>query len=37
MNRMDAGRLPKAILQYWPWGRRSVGCPMKRWRENPSL
>jgi hypothetical protein len=31
INRMDRRRIPKQILQYVPWGRRSIECPAKRW------
>jgi hypothetical protein len=34
VNRMNAGRFPKAILRYRPKGKRSIGRQMKRWREN---
>jgi hypothetical protein len=34
VNRMDAGRIPKAVLRYRPEGKRSIGRPVKRWREN---
>jgi hypothetical protein len=34
VNRMDTGRFPKAILRYRPKGKRSIGRPMKRRREN---
>jgi len=30
VNRMDAGRFPKAILRYRPQGKRSIGRSMKR-------
>jgi hypothetical protein len=35
MNRIDAGRFPKAVLWCQPQGRRSIGSLIKRWRENP--
>jgi hypothetical protein len=34
VNKMNAGRFPKAILRYRPKRKRSVECPMKRWKEN---
>jgi hypothetical protein len=34
VNRMSAGRFPKAILRYRSKGKRSIGNPMKRLREN---
>jgi hypothetical protein len=34
VNRMNTGRFLKAILRYRPMGKRSIGHPMKRWREN---
>jgi hypothetical protein len=34
---MTIGRYPKAILQYQPQGKRSVGHLMKGWREIPRL
>jgi hypothetical protein len=34
VNKMDAGRFPKAIFRYRPKGKRSIWRPMKRWREN---
>jgi hypothetical protein len=34
VNIMSAGRFPKAVLRHRPKGKRSVGRPMKRWREN---
>jgi hypothetical protein len=33
-NRINAERFPKAIFRYRPKGKRSIGRPMKRWREN---
>jgi hypothetical protein len=37
VNRMNAGRFSKEILRYHPKGKRSVGHPVKRWRENSRL
>jgi len=34
---MNAGRIPKQILQYQPRGQRSIGHPVKRWEENVRL
>jgi hypothetical protein len=34
VNRMDTGRFPKANLRYRHQGKRSIGRPVKRWREN---
>ena len=33
VQRMDTDRLPKQALQYEPKGRRNVGRPSKRWRD----
>jgi hypothetical protein len=30
---MDTNRLPKQTLQYKPNGRRNIGRPRKRWRD----
>jgi hypothetical protein len=37
VNRMSRTRIPKAIMYYQPSGKRSLGCPVKRWHENPLL
>jgi hypothetical protein len=34
VQRMDTNRLPKRALQYKPKGRRNIGRPRKRWRDN---
>ena len=33
VQRMDTNRLPKQALQYKPKGRKTVGRPRKRWRD----
>jgi len=33
VQRMDTNRLPKQALQYKPKGRRNMGRPRKRWRD----
>jgi len=30
---MDTSRIPKQALQYRPKGRRNIGQPKKRWRD----
>ena len=37
VQRMDTNRLPKQALQYEPKGRRNVGRPRKRWRDQLHL
>ena len=37
VQRMDTNRLPKQTLQYEPKGRRNVGRPRKRWRDQLHL
>ena len=33
IQRMDTNRIPKQALQYKPNGRRHIGRPRKRWRD----
>ena len=33
IQRMDTNRIPKQALQYTPKGRRNIGRPRKRWRD----
>jgi len=33
VQRMDTNRIPKQVLQYRPKGRRNIGQPKKRWRD----
>ena len=33
IQRMDTDRLPNQALQYKPKGRRNIGRPRKRWRD----
>ena len=37
VQRMDTNRLPKQALQYKPKGRRNIGRPRKRWRDQHHL
>ena len=37
IQRMDANRIPKQALQYQPKGRRNIGRPRKRWRDQLHL
>jgi hypothetical protein len=37
VERMDADRIPKQALKYRPKGKRSVGCPRKRWKDQLHL
>jgi len=37
VQRMDTNRLPKQALQYKPKGRRNIGLPRKRWRDQLHL
>jgi len=34
---MDTNRIPKQALQYRPKGRRNIGRPKKRWRDQLTL
>jgi len=33
VQRMDTNRIPKQAIQYKPKGRRNIGRPRKRWRD----
>jgi hypothetical protein len=33
VQRMDQSRIPRQIMTYRPKGKRSLGTPLKRWRE----
>ena len=33
VQRMDTNRIPKQALRYRPTGRRNIGRPKKRWRD----
>ena len=37
VQRMDTNKLPKQALQYQPKGRRNIGRPRKRWRDQLHL
>jgi hypothetical protein len=37
VQRMDVNRIPKQALQYRPKGRRNIGRPRKRWRDQLHL
>ena len=37
VQRMDTNRLPKQALKYQPKGRRNIGRPRKRWRDQLHL
>ena len=37
VQRMDTKRLPKQAVQYQPRGRRNIGRPRKRWRDQLHL
>ena len=37
VQKMDTNRLPKQALQYKPKGRKNVGRPRKRWRDQLHL
>jgi hypothetical protein len=34
---MDTDRIPKQALKYRPKGKRSMGCPRKRWKDQLHL
>ena len=35
VQRMDTNRIPRQALKYRPEGRRNIGRPKKRWRDQP--
>jgi hypothetical protein len=37
VQRMETNRLPKQVLLYKPKGRRNIGLPRKRWRDQIHL
>ena len=37
VQRMDTNRIPKQALQYQTKGRRNIGRPRKRWRDQIHL
>jgi len=37
VQRMDTNRVPKQALQYGPKGRRNIGRPRRRWRDQIHL
>ena len=37
VQRMDTNRIPKQALRYQPKGRRNIGRPRKRWRDQLHL
>jgi hypothetical protein len=37
VQRMQRNRIPKQALQYRPTGRRNIGRPRKRWRDQLHL
>jgi hypothetical protein len=37
IQRMDRNRLPRQALKYRPEGRRNIGRPKKRWRDQIHL
>jgi len=37
VQRMDTNRIPKQALRYRPKGRRNIGRPKKRWRDQLHL
>ena len=36
-QKLDTNRISKQALQYQPKGRRNIGRPRKRWRDQPDL
>ena len=37
VQRIDTNRIPKQALRYQPKGRRNIGRPRKRWRDQLQL
>jgi hypothetical protein len=37
VERMDTDRIPTQTLKYRPTGKRSIGCPRKRWKDQLHL
>jgi hypothetical protein len=37
VERMNTDRILKQALKYWPKGKRSIGCPRKRWKDQLHL
>jgi hypothetical protein len=37
LERMDRSRLPRLAFQYQPWGRRDMGRPRGKWRDQERL
>jgi hypothetical protein len=37
VERMGTDRIPKQALKYRPKGKRSIGCPRKRWKDQLHL
>jgi len=33
VQRMDTNRIPKQVLRYRPKGRKNIGRPKKRWKD----
>jgi hypothetical protein len=37
VERMETDRIPKQALKYRSIGKRSIGCPRKRWKDQLHL